>query len=174
MALPHIWHFKKLIKMTKKINSLPELKKLCTGLKNEGKAIITTNGVFDLLHAGHIRYLKKARALGDVLIVGLNSDASVKSLKGDKRPLVSEADRLDVIAALECVDYVCIFDEKTPLKFIEAATPIIHAKGGDYDPDILPEKAIVEKNGGKIKIIKFEKGYSTSSLIDLIIKRYSK
>ncbi|MFH0971165.1 MAG: D-glycero-beta-D-manno-heptose 1-phosphate adenylyltransferase [Candidatus Micrarchaeota archaeon] len=143
-------------------------------LKGRGKLIITTNGVFDLLHLGHITYLEHAKSLGDVLIVGLNSDTSVKALKTEKRPIVPEMERAEVLSALEAVDYVCIFYERTPLKFLEAVKPHLHIKGGDYDPDTLPEKQVVEKFGGKIKIVPFVKGYSTTAIIEKILKTYSK
>jgi rfaE bifunctional protein nucleotidyltransferase chain/domain len=157
-----------------KIVDIKNLAKLSARLKSDGKKIVTTNGVFDLLHVGHVRYLKKARSLGDVLIVGINSDSSVKKLKGNKRPLVSELQRAEVLAALECVDFVCIFEEPTPIRFILQVKPNVHAKGGDYDPNLLPEKKIVEQNGGLIRTIKFEKGFSTTSLIDNIVGRFPK
>ena len=159
--------------MTKeKIKSLEELKSIVEELKKESKKIVTTNGVFDILHIGHIRYLEASKKLGDVLVVGINSDSSVKKLKGPKRPLNNEQDRAESIASLECVDYVLIFSEDTPVSILEVIQPTIHVKGGDYVIDKIIEKDIVEKNDGKIKLIPEIEGYSTSKLIDKILEAY--
>ena len=115
-----------------KIKSLSQIKALSHRLRSQGKKIVTTNGVFDILHLGHTSYLQSARKLGDILIVGINSDASVKRLKGPKRPLNSEKARASCIAALECVDYVILFKEDDPRVFLDAVKPKIHVKGGDY------------------------------------------
>ena len=152
-----------------KIKTLEEIGNIAAKLKRENKRIVTTNGVFDILHAGHVKYLEKAKKLGDVLIVGINSDASVKVNKGPKRPINGQKERCEVVAAVESVDYVFLFDEKTPVEWIARIKPQIHAKAGDYSKGSMPETKVVEKNGGKIKIIEFEKGFSTSDLIKKMI-----
>ena len=149
-----------------------ELARVCREIQSQGKRIVTTNGVFDLIHVGHIRYLNFCKELGDVLIVGVNADSSVKQYKGDKRPIVGEADRAELIAALSCVDYVHIFSERTPEAWLNVVKPAIHVKAGDYKLSQIIEKAVVEKNGGKIIIVKVEKSYSTTALIRRIISLY--
>ena len=134
-------------------------------LKSQDKRIVSTNGCFDILHVGHVRYLQQSAALGDVLVVYLNSDRSVRALKGDNRPINSENDRAEVLAALECVDFVTIFDEDTPVNCIEKVKPDIHTKGGDYDVNTLPEAKVVMENGGKLEFIKFVDGKSTTNII---------
>lgn len=132
----------------------------------EGKTLVFTNGVFDILHAGHVQYLKAARELGDTLVVGLNSDESVRSLnKGSDRPINPLNDRAVVIGALRAVDFVVCFEESTPEKLISELKPDIHVKGGDYEPDDLPETAIVEGYGGKVVILPFLPGRSSTSII---------
>jgi rfaE bifunctional protein nucleotidyltransferase chain/domain len=137
-------------------------------LRQAGKKLVVTNGCFDLLHVGHVRYLQAARAKGDVLIVGLNADASVRALKGAGRPLNNENDRAEVLAALEFVDVVTIFPELRATRFIETVRPNVYVKGGDYNSDTLDaeERAALEKIGAKIDIVPFEKGYSTSGLLE--------
>jgi len=135
-------------------------------LREQGKRVVFTNGVFDILHVGHVRYLEAARALGDVLLVGINSDASVRRLKGPTRPINTEEERAEVIAALRCVEAVCLFSEDTPLALIEVVRPHIHAKGGDYKtPDALPETPLVRSLGGEVVILPLVEGRSTSRLI---------
>lgn len=158
--------------MTQKIKTIKELKDISEESRNRNKTIITTNGVFDILHIGHIRYLKEAKKLGDVLIVGINSDSSVKRIKGPERPLNNEKDRAEALAALKCVDFVTIFNEETPIKILEQIKPNIHVKGGDYNINQIIEKDIVEKNNGKIVLIPEVKGYSTTDLINKIIGAY--
>lgn len=158
--------------MTQKIKTIKELKDISEKLRNQNKKVITTNGVFDILHIGHIRYLKEAKKLGDVLIVGINSDSSVKRIKGPERPLNNEKDRAEALAALKCVDFVTIFNEETPIKILEQIKPNIHVKGGDYNINQIIEKDIVEKNNGKIVLIPEVKGYSTTDLINKIIGAY--
>ena len=160
--------------INKKIKALKQLIPIVKKLKSQNKKIVTTNGVFDILHAGHVRYLEEAKKLGDILIVGVNTDASVKLNKGDKRPISDEKSRISVLAALESTDYVFLFDEKDPKKWIDNIKPNIHAKAGDYKLSQIIEKDIVEKNGGKIVIAKMEKSYSTTGLIKKIIKLYCK
>jgi len=155
-----------------KIKSIEEIEGLIAALKKENKKIITTNGVFDILHIGHIRYLNEAKNLGDVLIVALNSDNSVKQIKDPRRPINNENIRAEAIASLSCVDYVLIFPEKTPIDVLSKLKPNIHVKGGDYNLDQLPEKNVIEKNKGKIVLIPEIEGYSTSNLIDKIVELY--
>src|SRR3989344_1886008 len=142
-----------------KIKTISELKKIAEALKSQNKKIVTTNGVFDILHIGHIRYLRAAKKLGDVLIVAVNSDSSVRKIKGPKRPLNNENDRAEALASLECVDYVTIFSENTPIKILGIIKPRIHVKGGDYNIDEIVEKDIVEKNNGRIALMPKVKGY---------------
>ena len=164
---------KLIIKMEEaKIKSIEELKNLVENLKKQNKKIVTKNGVFDILHIGHIRYLKEAKKLGDILIVALNSDSSTKIIKGPKRPLNNENDRAEALASLECVDYVIIFNEKDPIKIIEKIKPDVHVKGGDYKIGQIIEKDTVEKNNGKIVLIPEIKGYSTTDLIKKIAGLY--
>ncbi len=138
-------------------------------LRDTGRRIVFTNGVFDILHVGHVRYLEAARALGDTLLVGVNSDASVRRLKGPERPLNPQDERAEVLAALRCVDGVCVFEEDTPHALIEAVRPAIHAKGGDYQtPDALPETPLVRSLGGEVVILSLVPGRSTTRLIERI------
>jgi rfaE bifunctional protein nucleotidyltransferase chain/domain len=159
--------------MTAKIILLGELPARTKALRAAGKRIVVTNGCFDLLHVGHVRYLKAARALGDVLIVGVNGDRSVCELKGPGRPLNNEKDRAELVASLESVDLVAIFPELRATQFIELVTPDVYIKGGDYDSESLnpEERAALKKIGSKIDIVPFEKGYSTSSLIERLKKK---
>ena len=150
-----------------------EMKEKIEELKKNGKKTVFTNGVFDILHIGHLTYLEEARNLGDVLIVGVNSDASVKVNKGDKRPINSQKNRAEVLWGLKFVDYTVIFDEKTPEKLLDLLKPDIHVKGGDYKKEDLPETKIVEKNGGEVKILSFVDSFSTTDIINKIIDVYS-
>ncbi|MDR0304575.1 MAG: D-glycero-beta-D-manno-heptose 1-phosphate adenylyltransferase [Chitinispirillales bacterium] len=142
-----------------------ELSKFIDGVRLQNKKIVSTNGCFDILHRGHIRYLNDTAKLGDVLVVGINSDKSVRSLKGENRPIQSEDDRAYILVSLKAVDAVFIFDELTPYGFIEVVKPDIHTKGGDYEIENLPETKIVEKYGGSVKILKFFDGYSTTKIV---------
>tara|TARA_S200000501_G_scaffold341791_1_gene351424 strand:- start:2400 stop:2861 length:462 start_codon:yes stop_codon:yes gene_type:complete len=139
-----------------------------TALRKENKKIVFTNGCFDLLHVGHIRYLSKAKELGDFLIIGLNSDESVHKIKGKNRPLNNFDDRAKLLLALDMVDLVIIFDEETPKNLIKEILPDILAKGGDYSLNNIVGASTVINNGGKVKILKFHEGYSSSSYIDKI------
>jgi rfaE bifunctional protein nucleotidyltransferase chain/domain len=154
--------------MKKKIVSVEELAQIAQAKRAAGKRLVVTNGCFDLLHVGHVRYLRAARALGDVLAVGLNGDDSVRELKGGDRPINNERDRAEVLAALEDVDFVAIFPEVRATRFLEVVAPEIYVKGGDYTSDTLnaEERAVMEKIGTEIRIIPFEPGYSTSGVID--------
>ncbi|MBU1026544.1 MAG: D-glycero-beta-D-manno-heptose-7-phosphate kinase [Candidatus Margulisbacteria bacterium] len=153
----------------KKIKLRKELKAIAQGLRNNGARIVFTNGCFDLLHLGHVRYLREAKKLGDVLILGLNSDSSVKQLKGKDRPYVSELERAEILASLECVDYVTIFKEKRPDNLIKIVKPHVHVKGGDYKINKLPEKKLVESLGGEVVVIPPIKGRSTTNLVERIL-----
>jgi rfaE bifunctional protein nucleotidyltransferase chain/domain len=158
--------------MNKKIVDLAELSRRSEQMRAAGKKLVATNGCFDLLHAGHVRYLHAARSLGDALVVGVNGDASVRELKGKDRPLNNERDRAEVLAALEDVDLVVIFPETRATRFLEAAAPAIYVKGGDYTRETLEpnERAALEKTGADIRIVPFASGYSTSGLIERLRK----
>ena len=155
-----------------KVVPLEELQQRATALRTAGKRIVATNGCFDLLHVGHVRYLNAARALGDALIVGINGDQSVRELKGSGRPINKENDRAETVAALECVDLVTIFPEVRATRFLELATPDIYVKGGDYKQDTLnaEERQVLQKIGAKIDIVPFTPGYSTSDLLARLTK----
>jgi D-beta-D-heptose 7-phosphate kinase/D-beta-D-heptose 1-phosphate adenosyltransferase len=155
--------------ITRKIKLRNEIKGIVQALKNEGAKIIFTNGCFDILHLGHVRYLRKAKKLGDVLVVGLNSDHSVRSLKGNDRPYVSELERAEILASLECVDYVVIFSELRPDSLIKNIKPHFHVKGGDYEISTLPEKKLVENLGGKVIVIPPVEGRSTTNIVERIL-----
>lgn len=144
------------------------------GLRNSGKQIVFTNGCFDILHAGHVRYLTGARSKGDVLVLGLNSDSSVKSIKPDNRPIVSQDQRAEVLAGLACVDYITIFDEPDPLALIRAIKPDILVKGADWEESEIIGSDVVKKYGGKVIRIEFVPDISTSKIIQRILKLYGK
>ena len=154
------------------MESVSELKLICKRLKSEGKKIVFTNGCFDLVHAGHIDYLSKAKAMGDVLIVGLNSDDSVTRLKGEKRPILNEHERAFVLSNIKPVDYVILFNEDTPQKLIEELLPDILVKGEDWAIEDIVGADVVIANGGKVKNIKFVNDQSTSKIIDKIAASY--
>jgi len=149
----------------KKILSRAELIIRRREWKDNRRRVVFTNGCFDLLHPGHIRLLEQARALGDVLVVGLNSDASVRRLKGDGRPLVAEGERAEVLAALAAVDAVTIFAEATPRELIAALLPDVLVKGGDWGPDQIVGREEVEAAGGRVVVVPYLEGFSTSALI---------
>jgi rfaE bifunctional protein nucleotidyltransferase chain/domain len=154
--------------MKTKVVSVEELAQIAKEMRAAGKRLVVTNGCFDLLHLGHVRYLRAARALGDMLAVGLNGDQSVRELKGADRPINNERDRAEVIAALEDVDFVAIFPEVRATRFLKTVAPEIYVKGGDYTSDTLnaEERAVMEKSGTEIRFIPFEPGYSTSQFIE--------
>ena len=156
--------------MNAKIVDLEELSDRSENLRAAGKKLVATNGCFDLLHVGHVRYLRAARALGDLLAVGLNSDRSVRELKGSGRPIMTEIDRAEILAALECVDLVTIFPEMRATRFLAAARPALYVKGGDYSSETLneEERAALKEIGAEIRHIPFEAGHSTSRLIEPI------
>ena len=139
-------------------------------LRSQGGKIVFTNGVFDLLHPGHLRYLRYARSLGDALIVGVNSDRSVRGNRGSGRPVTPEAERAEILAALDCVDAVVIFDEATPLALVEALQPDVLVKGADWAKDAIVGRDVVEARGGTVVRAAVEPGYSTTSIIEKIAK----
>ena len=154
------------------VKTLEEMKLLRLHFKQQNKKVVFTNGVFDLIHAGHVDYLSKAKLLGDVLIVGMNTDASVKRIKGDKRPILKQEERAFIIANLKPVDFVVLFDEDTPAKLIDEIVPDILVKGADWSIDKIVGKETVEKNGGEVKTIEFVNDQSTSKIIEIIKIRY--
>lgn len=137
-----------------------------------GERVVFTNGVFDILHRGHVRYLNQARALGDALIVAVNSDSSVRRLKGKKRPILAENERAELVDALRSVDYVTIFETDAPVPLIAKLQPAIYVKGGDYRIEDLPEAPVVRAYGGEVRLLPFVEGSSTSSIVQRILDRY--
>jgi len=158
-----------------KVRTLDELIAFRAAWRETGKTVVWTNGCFDLLHAGHIRSFRDAKALGDILIVGVNSDASVRAVKGDSRPIVNQADRAELIAALEMVDYVTIFEEPTPVAALSRLRPDIHCKGAEYADGArpFPERETVLGYGGRIRFLPLHPGRSSTELIDRIVKSES-
>ena len=137
-------------------------------LQKSGKTVVVTNGCFDILHVGHIRYLQKTKSFADYLIVLLNSDKSVKSIKGENRPINNENDRAEILCALSCVDYVVMFDENSPRELLDEIKPDVYTKGADYTMDTLPEADIMKKNGTRVEFIEFVQGKSTTNTINKI------
>jgi D-beta-D-heptose 7-phosphate kinase/D-beta-D-heptose 1-phosphate adenosyltransferase len=158
----------------RKIYPLQEFLPVRRLLSREGQKLVFTNGCFDLLHAGHIDYLEKARALGDCLVIAINSDASVREIKGDARPIIPEQERAEVLAALQCVDFVTFFSEPTPHEIIQAILPDVLVKGSDWALDEIVGRTEVETAGGRVVTIDFLPGYSTSSIINTILRNYGK
>ncbi len=156
----------------RKVLSREELVQVVRQHRQAGKRIVFTNGCFDLLHVGHMRYLQQARALGDLLVLGVNDDDSVRRLKGDKRPLIPHAERASVLSALACVDYVTVFSEDTPLELIECVRPDVLVKGGDYTPETVVGRDEVEAYGGEVALVPFVEGFSTTDIIDSVLQRY--
>ena len=154
--------------MKNKIVKLDVLIKSIISKREEGKVIVATSGCFDILHAGHVQYLEKARECGDVFVLFLNSDKSVRQLKGPERPIVPEEQRAEVVAGLGCIDYVCIFNEMTPSEIIEKVKPDIWVKGADYQGVDIPEKKIIDTYGGIIRYIDFKEGCSSTNIIERI------
>lgn len=151
---------------SKKIVTWDQLEAARQRWKEENTVVVFTNGVFDILHAGHVYYLQKARELGDLLIVGLNSDASVRRYKGDDRPLQSEEDRAFVLAGLESVDYVTLFEQDTPGELVDRVIPDVLVKGGDYNPDDIVGAKTVRSHGGTVQVIPFVTGRATSNILE--------
>jgi len=155
-----------------KLKPLEIIKSETQALQQQGKKIVFTNGCFDILHAGHVDIFQQARNLGDALVVAVNSDISIKKIKGEKRPVVPESQRMQVLAALEAIDYVVIFEEEDPLMIIEELQPDILVKGGDWPIETIIGREIVEKKGGKILSIPLMEGISTTNIIEEVKKRF--
>lgn len=158
--------------MKTKLLTLKGFLKKLKALRADDKKVVFTNGCFDIIHAGHVRYLKKARSFGNILVIGLNSDKSVRSIKGPQRPIVPEAERAEVLSALECVDYVILFDEATPIRLIEAIGPDVLCKGADWKRGHIVGEEVVEARGGKVRRVTLVKGRSTTNIIERIIKTH--
>ncbi len=160
--------------MSQKIKTHQEIKEIVANLKNQSKTIITTNGSFDILHYAHINLLEKAKQEGDILIILLNSDSSIKKNKGENRPIIPQQERADMLAALSCVDYVVIFDEDKPLNLLEIIKPAKHIKGGSFIPErIKQEQELLAQWSGEFKNFELEEGFSTTNIIDKILKNYN-
>ncbi len=153
-----------------KIRTLPQLQPVLARLKSRGKKVVFTNGCFDLLHVGHVRYLKQARAQGDILVVGLNTDRSVRQIKGENRPIVPQRERAEVLSALECVDYVVLFDEPDPFRLIQSLRPGVLVKGADWPRNKIVGHDLVEKTGGKVVRVRLVPGTSSTGLIEKIVR----
>lgn len=153
-----------------KIVSQNEIIEIVRTQQKEGKTFAATNGCFDILHVGHVRYLQKTKSLADYSIIMLNSDKSVKSIKGEDRPINCEEDRAELLSALSCVDYVVLFEERSPAKLLEDIKPDIYTKGADYTLETLPEREIVERNNIKVEFIEFVQGKSTTNVINKCLK----
>ena len=154
--------------MSGKLKNLDELTELASQARQNGKSVVFTNGCFDILHRGHVHVLRQAKAAGDLLIVALNSDRSVHEIKGAHRPVLPETDRIELIGAMEMVDYVIIFDEPDPYKLIAAIKPDVLAKGGDWSAEKILGADVVEQAGGRVVVIPYLKGFSTSEIIERI------
>ena len=154
------------------IKSKSEILLIRNQLKAEGKKVVFTNGCFDLIHSGHVDYLVKAKEMGDVLILALNSDSSIKRIKGDKRPILKQDERAFIVSNLKPVDYVTFFDEDTPAEIINDLIPDVLVKGADWTIDKIVGREIVEANGGEVKTIRFVNDQSTSNIIKIIKERY--
>jgi D-beta-D-heptose 7-phosphate kinase / D-beta-D-heptose 1-phosphate adenosyltransferase len=152
----------------------PALAELVADLRRSGKRIVFTNGCFDILHPGHIHTLTHAKALGDVLIVGINSDASVKRLKGERRPILSQGERAVMLAALEAVDYVTTFEEDTPLALIQLLRPYVLVKGGDWSSESVVGREVVEADGGRVVLVPYQEGLSTTGVIERVLAAYQR
>jgi len=149
-----------------KLIAQKNLNDLLGKLRADGKVIVTTNGCFDILHVGHVRYLEKAKEFGDVLIIALNSDESVRKIKGPNRPINNENDRAEVLSALEFADYIILFDDESPQDLLAFIKPDIHTKGSDYSTETLPELKVIVENGGRVEFIDLVEGKSTTSIIE--------
>jgi rfaE bifunctional protein nucleotidyltransferase chain/domain len=158
--------------MSSKIMTADELRPLLAILHAAGKQIVFTNGCFDIIHTGHTRYLAIARSLGDVLVVAVNSDSSVRTIKGAKRPINSQAERAEALAALASVDYVTVFDEPDPYRVIRELQPDVLVKGGDWPVERIIGRDVVEARGGRVVNVPFVEGQSTTGIIEKILKKY--
>ena len=157
-----------------KVVSLPALARIRARLRRQGKCVVFTNGTFDIVHRGHVEYLGAARKMGDVLIVGLNSDASIRRIKGPKRPINRAADRAAVLAALASVDYVCSFGEETPYRMIRRLLPDVLVKGADWKKGAIVESDVVTENGGSVRTVRLTPGRSTTNVIDRVLRAYAR
>lgn len=160
------------MKTAKKVYSLTQLEKILRKERARGKKIVTTNGCFDILHPGHISLLRKAKSYGDILVVGVNSDTSVRKLKGSTRPILKLHERVSILSALEMVDYIIIFRSTRPVSFLKKLKPHFHIKGGDYIAQKLPEYHAITKNGGKVITLPLLTGYSSTGIINRILRRH--
>lgn len=151
-----------------KLKSLDELKPIVARARSDGEKIVFTNGCFDLLHRGHLHLLREAKACGDLLIVAINSDQSVRGLKGPRRPVIPQSERAELVAAIAMVDYVVLFDDADPYRLIAALEPDVLVKGGDWKPQDIIGSDIVSRNGGRIAVIPYLKGFSTTEIIERI------
>jgi rfaE bifunctional protein nucleotidyltransferase chain/domain len=156
----------------RKVKTLEDVVRIRSRLRSEGKKLVFTNGCFDLLHVGHVRYLSQARAMGDALVVAVNSDRSIREIKGKGRPIVPEAERAEVLSALACIDYIFIFDDPTPQQVIDAIVPDILVKGADWDISEIVGRETVEKGGGIVRSIPLVEGSSTTGIIERVIERF--
>lgn len=156
----------------KKIKKINEMRGAVARLRAEGKKVVFTNGCFDILHVGHVRYLKKAKSYGDVLVVGLNSDRSVRRIKGEKRPILPQRERSEILAALEFVDYIVPFGEPDPLRLIETLRPDVLVKGADWPLDRIIGREVVKKIGGRVVRVPLVRGASSTGIIERILKAY--
>ena len=155
-----------------KLVSLGEARVLAEGARAAGRRVVMANGAFDLLHVGHVRYLAAAKAAGDMLFVAVNSDASVHAIKGPLRPVVPEAERVELLSHLDCVDWIVVFDEPTVAEVLRALRPHVHAKGTDYTPESVPERAVVAEWGGETVICGDPKEHATTDLVAEILERF--
>jgi D-beta-D-heptose 7-phosphate kinase/D-beta-D-heptose 1-phosphate adenosyltransferase len=157
-----------------KIKTLAEIVRLRPRFRESGRKLVFTNGCFDILHVGHVRYLNAAKSLGDALVVGINSDRSVREIKGDARPIMPQAERAEVLAALACIDFVCIFDEPTPKQIIDAIVPDVLVKGADWGISEIVGRDTVEKAGGIVLNVPLVEGSSTTDIIRKVLARFGK
>lgn len=153
-----------------KVVKRENIREIVKEIQSKGQTVVTTNGCFDILHVGHVRYLQKTKTFADYSIVLLNSDKSVKAIKGDSRPINNENDRAEILCALSCVDFVVMFDENSPRTLLDEIKPNVHTKGADYTAETLPEADVIFKNGGKLEFIEFVKGKSTTNTIEKMRK----
>ena len=157
-----------------KVVSLPALARIRARLRRQGKRVVFTNGTFDIVHRGHVEYLAAARKMGDVLIVGLNSDSSIRRIKGPKRPINRGADRAAVLAALASVDYVCSFGEDTPYRMIRRLLPDVLVKGADWKKAAIVGSDVVKENGGRVRTVRLTPGRSTTNVIERVLRAYTR
>jgi rfaE bifunctional protein nucleotidyltransferase chain/domain len=158
----------------RKLISLDEARLIAEGARVAGRRVVVANGAFDLLHVGHARYLAAAKAAGEMLFVAVNSDASVRAIKGPQRPIVPEGERVELLSHLDCVDWIVLFDQPTVAEVLRALRPHIHAKGTDYTPESVPERAVVAEWGGETLICGDPKDHATTDLVGEILKRFAK